>query len=70
MKATLTFTLPDERDEYADAIKGDHYHRLLDEIIDAFRAKDKYEEKQETTWAEARELLHQTIKDSGIGFEA
>lgn len=42
MKVTLTFTLPDEQEEYTHASKGAAAHAVLAELAAAFRSHRKY----------------------------
>jgi hypothetical protein len=62
--ATLTFQLPKERPEYEDAVNGGKYAVAIDAVREAFRARDKYAPDPSTTWAEARQLLLDTLSDS------
>lgn len=49
MKATLTFNLPDEREEYDMHKNGPDYHTVLWEVLNEFcRKKIKYENEQHT----------------------
>ena len=42
MKATLEFTLPDERVEHNDAIRGGRYRAAITDCLEALRSKLKY----------------------------
>ena len=64
MKATLSFTLPEDEGEFQNAINGGKYAAVIDDIKMAFRDKDKYSPIQETTWAEVRELLYSVLRGS------
>lgn len=45
MKSTLTFSLPDDREEYEMHINGPDYHSVLWETLETFcRRKIKYNE--------------------------
>ena len=44
MKATITFTLPEEEHEYRNAVEGAKMRSILWEIDQWLRAKLKYEE--------------------------
>lgn len=47
MKATLRFTLPDEEEEFEDAISGAQYHSALREVLEHLRQLEKYGEEPE-----------------------
>ncbi len=64
MKATLTFTLPDEQAEFELALKGGKYAAAIEDVRNAFREKFKYSEKQHTTWGDARDLLLETLNEA------
>ena len=66
MKAILEFNFPEDREAYHDAVNGGPYRIALDDILEAFRSKVKYQEKQETTWEEARKLIIEKIRDAGV----
>ena len=42
-QATLTFTLPEESEEHADALHGGEYRRVLRDLDINLRARLKYE---------------------------
>lgn len=46
MKATLTFTLPEEQEEHATALAGSEYRCALDDIRDVLRKRRKYDQCQ------------------------
>lgn len=58
MKGKLEFNLPEEREEFNEAIKGSHYKMLLDGLYDnVFRPHFKYDHpivEPELTDTEAR----------------
>lgn len=66
MKATLTFTLPEEREEYENAYHGVRYRIALEDLAREFRNKVKYAGDQNTTWDAARELFWDTLKVNGV----
>lgn len=57
--ATLRFTLPEERDEFDDAIDGTDSKVKLERFADALRQKIKYGDVQATTWEEVRDLFQE-----------
>lgn len=42
MKATLSFTLPDEREEFENCVSADGYRAVIEELSNWLRAKVKY----------------------------
>lgn len=52
-KAILEFSLPDEKPEFEQAVKGAHYDYALHELDQHLRARLKYEDLSE----EVREAL-------------
>lgn len=59
MKATLTFSLPDELSEFEMAQKGQDYAIALSDIRDLIRSMRKYRELA----PEAREVLDELWKE-------
>lgn len=45
-RATLSFELPEERDEFLDAVRGSAYIGALDEVARRMRTTWKYERDQ------------------------
>jgi hypothetical protein len=43
MKATLTFSLPEESEAHAEALRGSDYRALLDDLCKALREVYKYD---------------------------
>lgn len=43
MKATLTFSLPEESEEHGNALRGTDYRTLLDDLCQALREVHKYD---------------------------
>jgi hypothetical protein len=64
-KATLEFSLPEERVEFERAIKAQSYATALWDLREAFRAKAKYAEA-DTTWTEAYKLFWDILKEHDI----
>ena len=44
MEATLTFELPDEREEYMNAISGFLYKQVISELLEHIRQRLKYQD--------------------------
>lgn len=68
MIVQLTFTLPEEREEFADAKRGAAYRATLDELDREMRASLRYDDKKPKQWREAteywRERLHEHWKET------
>ena len=65
--ATLTFSLPEEQDEFRRAVDALKYYCAISDLREAFRQKDKYaSDEGATTWHEARELLVSVLSDAGV----
>ena len=72
MKATITFTLPDEEDEYRNAIEGAKMRVILWDVDQFLRAKMKYEELsdgQYDAFKETREHLRRLLIEENIDLE-
>jgi hypothetical protein len=54
MKATLTFNLPEDYEEYKLAVNGSHYHYVIQQMDERLRCMNKYEEHSE----EVHDLVH------------
>jgi hypothetical protein len=72
MKATLTFNLPEENHEYANAIDGSKMRSALWELDQWLRAKLKYEELtdgQYDAFKETRDELRRLLIEENIDLE-
>ena len=72
MKATITFTLPEEEDEYINAIEGAKMRVILWDVDQFLRAKMKYEELsdgQYDAFKETREHLRRLLIEENIDLE-
>jgi len=61
-KAILEFTLPEDREAFDDAVKGEYYRYALEELRNVFRNKAKYTEDK-VEWSEAYDLFLETMRD-------
>ena len=43
--AKLEFQLPEEREDFSNALKGSHYKSVIDELFNYLRQKTKYEDQ-------------------------
>lgn len=72
MKATITFTLPEEEHEYRNAVEGAKMRSILWEIDKWLRAKLKYEElsdEQYDAFKETREELLKLLIEENVDLE-
>ena len=72
MKATITFTLPDEEHEYRNAIEGAKMRVILWDVDQFLRAKMKYEDLsdgQYDAFKETREHLRRLLIEENIDLE-
>jgi len=68
-KATLQFTLPEERIEHTDALNGTALRAVITNWLDFVRAKLKYEELskvEENVWCQARTKMLTLLEDYDI----
>lgn len=69
MRSILEFTLPEESEEYMDALRGSRYHGVLQELDNHLRAKLKYEDlpsEQAKIYEEIRSKLVELCSDSDV----
>lgn len=66
-KATLTFNLPEETDEFKDAQDGSALRGVLQEMSNKLRSLVKHGSEEDAKWAEkAQDLLHQSCEGVDI----
>ena len=66
MKATLTFNLPEEREEFNTAINGVNYMIALEDIRNKIRSWKKYEDKETVTIEELQDLWQEATADLNL----
>ena len=69
MTATLTFTLPDEQEEFYLAAKGADWRMVVEDMDGYLRARLKYEDLPEDVDAAldaARQKLHEFVAERGL----
>lgn len=67
MKATLTFTLPEEAKEHRLALDGAKWQDAVAELDERLRQITKHqsgEPSERAAWA--RELLHEALREHGL----
>lgn len=69
MKATLSFQLPEENEEFGYATKGVLYSIVIHDLDQYLRGKLKYEtltDEQYKIYDEIRSKLHELVNDRGV----
>jgi len=67
--ATLTFTLPEEQEEFYHAAKGADWRMVVEDMDAHLRSKLKYEDLPEDVdkaLDEARQRLHEFVAERGL----
>jgi hypothetical protein len=67
--ATLTFTLPEEQEEFYHAAKGAEWRIVVEDMDGWLRSKLKYEEltpEQDAAYEEARKHLFSILEERGL----
>ena len=62
-QASLTFNLPEEKEDFLLAVKAGTVRSALEEFSRALRGKVKYGEQPDTTWEECRQLFWDVMRD-------
>lgn len=63
-KATITFNLPEEQEEYTTTMNAGHFHSVLWDFDQWLRGEIKYKDRKE--FMEVRDKLYELIHDEGI----
>ena len=69
MTATLTFSLPEEQEEFQCAVDGTEWKSAMDDMSNWLRSKLKYEEltpEQGAAYEEARKHLSTILEERGL----
>jgi len=69
MKATLTFTLPEEDSEHRLAINGHKYYSILWEFDQWLRGEMKYQDHETVGTEAARDKLRELMDNDGVNFD-
>jgi hypothetical protein len=67
--ATLTFTLPEEQEEFARAVQGSDWRLVVDDLDGYLRGRLKHEDLPEDVAAPldaARQHLHALVAERGL----
>ena len=62
-KATLSFNLPEEQDEFTLAKNGGKYYCILVDIVNIMRTHKKYDKKLEDCWEDLEEVMKEFDMD-------
>jgi hypothetical protein len=66
MRGVLSFTLPEERDEFEQAQRAGNAEIVVNEIFKFLRTKSKYEGKESVKIEEMREFLVTQCEEWGV----
>lgn len=67
MKATLEFSLPEEREDYEMYANAAKYHAVIWEYLSTLRSHIKYgSEEEKGSFEEAREMLWNIINEQDL----
>jgi hypothetical protein len=69
-KATITYNLPDEQDDFNNAVHASDYKAVIWDLDQKLRAKIKYDdtlnESSASAYQDARDMLRGLISDYGV----
>jgi hypothetical protein len=72
-KATITFTLPEEQQDFHDAVHASDYKLVLWDLDQKLRSEikynDKLDHKTETAYQTVRDMLHGYLDDYGVSLD-
>ena len=73
MKATLEFNLPDDQDDFQDAVNGQKWRLMVWDFDQKLRSQLKYNDKlsseQYKVYEEIRDLLWEKIGEEGLSLD-
>ena len=73
MKATLEFNLPDDQDDFQDAVNGQKWRLMVWNFDQKLRSQLKYNDKlspeQYKVYEEIRDLLWEKIGEEGLSLD-
>lgn len=69
MEATITFTLPDEQQEFEQASRGGALAGILFDIDQELRSMEKYQNKVQISTGQMREMIREKLEEHGLNFE-
>ena len=73
MKATIEFNLPDDQDDFQDAVNGQKWRLMVWDFDQHLRSQLKYNDKlsseQYKVYEEIRDLLWEKISGAGLSLD-
>ena len=73
MKATLEFNLPDDQEDFQDAVNGLKWRLMVWDFDQKLRSQLKYNDKlsseQYKVYEEIRDLLYQKMNEDGLSLD-
>ena len=73
MKATLEFNLPDDQEDFQDAVNGQKWRLMVWDFDQKLRSQLKYNDKlsseQYKVYEEIRDLLWEKIGEEGLSLD-
>lgn len=73
MKATLEFNLPDDQEDFQDAVNGQKWRLMVWEFDQYLRSQLKYNdnlsEEQYKVYQEIRDMLYQKMGEDGLSLD-
>jgi len=67
MKAELTFSLPDDRNEFEDATNGGHWRSAMEHLFEWARNGAKYDDKPQME--EVKSMIISILEDHNLKME-
>jgi hypothetical protein len=72
-KATITFSLPEEQQDFHDAVHALDYKMVLWDLDQRLRSKLKYDDTLDNisaaAYQDARDILHGLLNDYGVSID-
>jgi len=65
-KATITFNLEEERDDFENAVNANKYLCVISDIKEFLRQKVKYSQEHPKDWYEVQDAIIEIINQEGI----
>ena len=73
MKATIEFNLPDDQEDFQDAVNGQKWRLMVWDFDQKLRSQLKYNDKlsseQYKVYEEIRDLLYQKMNEDGLSLD-
>jgi hypothetical protein len=73
MKATIEFNLPDDQEDFQDAVNGQKWRLMVWDFDQHLRSQlkynDKLSEEQYKVYEEIRDMLYQKMNEDGLSLD-